>query len=276
MFDGQFFPGQAMQFEGGPPRPPWYKRSGQYIAEKTGLSSSLQLCLDAGENASLPAASTQWLDLSGNGYDFDFGAATAAPTINGTPGDLLKGTYLGFDGGDYLTYDSANEAWMNGLHKDSAVFWAACWIYPAGATANNIIGNNQGSTSAHGIDWHVNTSTTRNFLRIANGTGTAAFNSNLLSSFVDGSWQFAAIAVDEAAGTGFMCRNAGYQSITPTYSSPSASDASFTLQVGARGNNSGPLPNGARLGMLLMGTGSIPSQDAFTAFYRASRCRFEA
>lgn len=252
----------------------WRGANGLYVARKLGLQG-LQLCLDAGDADSLPAASSQWLDLAGSGYDFDFGAAGAAPAISGTAGQLALGNYLAFDGGDYLTYDSANEAWMNSIHKDGAVFWGACWIYPAGSAQNRIVGNYGNSASNIGFGWYINTSTGGHTFLQARGTGSFGYGPTSIQGFADGAWQFAAIAINEAVGTGFQCRNGVFSALTPSYGTPSASDATYTTQVAANGNNTTPLPNGARLGMLLMGTGSIPPSGQMAALFDATRGRFQ-
>ena len=96
-----------------------------------GLTSGLRVVLDAG---SADAGSGQsWLDVSGNGVDFFRGAdgnsSTDDPAYNGTLGNLSSSEYYSYDGGDFFTYDSTNESWMQDMHKDNAEFSIAMWLY---------------------------------------------------------------------------------------------------------------------------------------------------
>jgi len=142
-------------------------------ARKLGLSSSLKLCLDAGDAASAPSSPTKWLDLSGNGYDFNLGAdgthpGTDEPTLNGTPGQA--GTYFGFDDSDFFTCDAANEAWMQNLHKDNALLTIVSWVYPTedgGAGVNGLFGTGGNSSSQTGV----------RFLCQADGSGRVSWAS---------------------------------------------------------------------------------------------------
>lgn len=90
------------------------------IIEKLNLTANLKLCLDAGDINSYPGSGTKWLDTSGNGYDFDFGDGSTSstyPTFNGVAGNLSANEFFSSDGGDYFSYDSANEPWMDELHN---------------------------------------------------------------------------------------------------------------------------------------------------------------
>jgi len=95
-----------------------------------GLTSGLQLALDAGDTNSYSGSGQSWLDTSGNGYDFFRGITGGAnsddPTFNGTSGGISINEYWSFDGDDFFIYDSANETWMNNLHKNNAQ-WS--WLF---------------------------------------------------------------------------------------------------------------------------------------------------
>jgi len=88
------------------------------------LDTNLKLCLDAGEGDSYTSGQS-WLDLAGSGYDFFLGqdgsSDSTDPTFNGVANTMTSSEYWSFDGGDYFTYDTTNETWMENLHKAGAL-----------------------------------------------------------------------------------------------------------------------------------------------------------
>src|SRR5690349_1915490 len=124
------------------------------VIQQLGLTTGLKLCLDAGDSASVAVGSqAKWLDVAGNGYDFYRGSSAAGdaaePTFNGTPGNLSASEYFSSDGGDNFTYDSANESWMDNLHKDGAKFTICCWIWPINGANNIVCGSNGGGLTSN-------------------------------------------------------------------------------------------------------------------------------
>lgn len=276
--DGQFLPSgvQPIQPLGGRPYNRWRGKDFKEVVDGLGLSSGLKLCLDAGDSASYTSGQS-WLDLSGNGYDFFRGAGsgTAAddPTFNGSAGGMTSAEYFSFDGGDYFTYDSANEPWMENLHKDSAVFTIAAWSYIPTAAANRpIFGNNAANAVlANGVCLFVGTADTLNFLCDKSG----AICLNVTGSVVnEGAWNFLAVTLDEAAGTGGFLVNNTWTAFTSTYSSPTASAAAYTTQIGAFGNNGAPLASGARVAELAAWEGVALTQAGLKSVFTATRGRF--
>jgi hypothetical protein len=246
------------------------------ILRRLNLTSGLQLCLDAGDGTSLPAASDTWNDLSGGAYHFYPGSGTGAdaadPTINGTAGQLSSGNYLSFDGGDYLTLNQANPAWVNAIHQDNFIGGMAAWVYIGSDALQGIAGNDANSSSNIGFHWSL--STTNQGIIIVRGGGIA-LNANFSGmNPTAGAWNFVAWAINEPAATGLMFKDGTVQAFTSTYSSPSAGDATYTMQVGSRGNASGPLSNGSRIGMFCAWQGADISQSALEALRQATRGRF--
>ena len=98
-----------------------------------GLTSGIQYALDAGDSNSYSGTGQSWLDTSGNEQDFfrgaDGSASTDDPTFNGTAGGLSDTEYWSFDGGDFFRYDSAQETWMDNLHKNNARFAFMAWVF---------------------------------------------------------------------------------------------------------------------------------------------------
>lgn len=244
-----------------------------YAVKALGLSSNLKLCLDAGDSASYTSG-TKWLDTSGNGYDFDITGAT----FTGTAGGLSRGEYWALDGGDFFTYDSANEAWMENIHKDNAKFTILVWAYiSSSGVTRALIGdtgtNNQGAstgfyltvTSLDDLWLVVHRSNASQTLLIDDDTAPAV-----------GAWSLFGVSLDEAAGTALLQQNSSFSSETGTYSSPSASGASQTLQIAARGAGASPsiMPNGDRMGGVMAWEGVALTQAQMTAVFNATRSRF--
>lgn len=228
------------------------------VLRKLGLTPGLQFCLDAGDAASF-ASGQSWLDRSGNGQDFFVGlngSATASdPTFTGTAGRLSSGEYFACDGGDYFTYDTANETWMESLHKDSALFSFACWMYPAGSAANGLFGTLGNSASNHGAQLLCNTSNGNVSYQVGNGSGTLALNASSNLGAVAGAWQFFAVMVNEAESRVVRMRNLTAAETSSAYGSPSSSAATSVFGVGQLGGGSTPLPNGGRIAFAAAWTG---------------------
>ena len=238
-----------------------------------GLTSGLQLCLDAGDALSYTSGQS-WLDRSGNGYDFFVGATSSSegsdPTFNGTAGRRSSGEYWSFDGGDYFKYNSANETWMENIHKNNAKFTMACWLYIGStATQSGFAGDYQ--TGPIGFIWqHTNTGGIQ-FL-VVNTAFVMQVNGSTATA---GVWQFHAVSVDEAVGAngGFLLLNLTKVSFTSTYASPSSSAATATFEIGSVGGAREPLTNTSRMGMFAAWTEAL-TETQLTAFYMATRGRF--
>jgi hypothetical protein len=225
-----------------------------------GLTSGLKVCLDTGDGQSYSSGQS-WLDRSGNGYDFFLGATGSAagddPTFNGTPNKYSSGEYFAYDGGDFFRYDSANETWMQNLHKDNAKFSliALCFMVPASsqvvfATAN--LDTQIGVRYSYGTSGH-------NIL-VANGSGSPALSQISVGlGATDNAWHMLGISIDEAVGASgaFHYRNGSTGTFTSTYTSPSASSATSTAEIGAAGGV-GPATSGSRIGALAMWEGVTP------------------
>ncbi|MBZ9850122.1 LamG domain-containing protein [Mesorhizobium sp. CA14] len=245
--------------------------------DKLGLTSNLRLCLDAGAAASLPTGSTKWLDLSGGGYDFFRGVTVGAegsdPTINGTANARSSAEFLSFDGGDYLTYDSANEGWMNNFHKAGAQWTVATWIWYAASTSAGFIGTNGNSVSP---GFAVGMNGSGKLATIVHNNSTQIINNATAASIPTGGWCFLANSFDSSGGaTGnILAINGAYETATATLNSPSASNAAVTMQIGSRANGTVPLPNGSRMAGFMIWEGRALNQAELTAVFNATRVRF--
>ncbi|MES0134523.1 hypothetical protein NKJ88_06105 [Mesorhizobium sp. M0016] len=241
-----------------------------------GLSTNLRLCLDAGDAVSLPAASTKWVDLSGNGYDFfrgaTIGAETSDPTINGTPGGLSSAEYLSFDGGDYLKYDTTNETWMENCHKAGAKFTFFGWFNFSGFSATQrLCGNSISSNAANtGTRWNMTTTTQQLFISRAGGQ-VLAFVANHGSPT---GWQCLAVSIDAAGNAGIMMQNGAFTTGTATYATPSTGASTEGFCVCAAGNGDGPLLAGGRCAGFMAWEGRALTQAEITSLFTSTRGRF--
>lgn len=243
------------------------------ILHDIGLRNGLVLCLDARDNRSYPGSGTQWLDMSGNGHDFDFGAAGAAPTFTGTANE--RDAYILFDGGDILTYETSNAAWMTAMHQASATF---SWIFGVyhitgqdtlmGDTAAT---SGSGLTAGTGVNCTINSTDVVAF-RVRNAASAVMTNYISTATMTENAWNFFGISINSAAGAsgGFAQVNGAAETFDATYTSPAAGNATATLQLGAHGNAASPLTSGARLAYVAAWNRSLSAAE-LTKAYRALR-----
>lgn len=251
------------------------------ILTQLNLLTGLKLCLDAGDAASY-ASGQSWLDLSGGGYDFFRGTTSGSestdPTFNGTAGGLSSAEYWSFDGADLFTYDAANETWMNNIHKDNAKLWLAIWVWlPTGIANDGLVGDGGATFSGVGFDVRcLSGPGAIQFVGLHADGSTFSIAESSGHSWVADAWNFVGLSLDEAVGAGGLLWNInGNQSSgNSTYNSPSASNATQTLQLGARGNASNPLNNTSRLAIVMIGEGVTLTADQLAAIFNATRGRF--
>lgn len=246
------------------------------IIDDLNVKANLRLCLDAHDGQSYSGSGQVWLDRSGGGYDFFRGANNTAttddPTFNGTANS--PDAYWSFDGGDFFRYDSANESWMNGLHKANAKATWCAWYYPI-AGVNNMVAGTLGNLggSAIGI-WFGSGADNNPSLRVGSGTLQPGTYTNP-GTIVSAQWQFIAVSYDTTIGpNGAIAQLNGAQTlVNSSYTStPSAADATTTLEIGSRGNgpSQSPLPNGSRLACVAAWDRAL-SQAELLAIFNATR-----
>lgn len=242
------------------------------------LTTNLKLCLDAGDSASYTSGQS-WLDRSGGAFDFFLGSdgspGASDPTFAGTAGYL--GSYWLFNGSQYFTYDSPNETWMQ-IHLNNSVFTLIAFYYYLGGN-NRIAGTDAGSASNIGFTY--DSGATQNFL-VTNGVPGTSINvlgtSNAVSSI---GWHMVGLSLNEAtgAGGGFFYHNGGYDqssgsdTFNSTYTSPSASNATYTMQLSALGNATSPTGASNKLACLAMWSIALTKANMDT-IWTAMRGRF--
>jgi hypothetical protein len=247
------------------------------------LTSGLKLCLDAGD-ASSYSSGQSWLDLSGSGYDFNRGTTSAAqasdPTFNGSAGGLSSAEYWDFDGGDFFTYDSANETWMQNIHKDSAKFTLVAWgRWPLGVS-QIVFGDSAGGVSNTGFHFAVRVAGGLLF-SACNGSGVAALSMISTALVTTNAWSFIAVSLDEASvNSGIMQINAVQETgKAAAYTSPASGSASYPVQLGAAGDNgvgTPPFTNGSREAVACAWEGVALTAAQLMDLFNATRGRLGA
>ena len=252
--------------------PPLIARQGPSLMDailSAGLSSNLQLCLDAGDPISYPGSGTKWLDRSGNGYDFFLGTdgTTSAPTFVSAG----RGSYWNM-AGKFFRYDSTNETWMQNLHKDNAI-WSFVLIYYRAASASTHFGTDAGTTTG------IHVAGTNNFT-VTNATATVITKAGDLTPTAN-TWYFLGDSLTEAtgAGGGFLYANGAYNKVSgsdtfdSTYSSPASGNATATMEIGAEGNGANTSPANARLSCIAIWGGTAITKANMDTLYAALRGR---
>lgn len=238
-----------------------------------GLTTNLQLCLDAGDILSWPGSGLKWLDRSGNGYDFFLGddGTTNAPSFVGAIGG--RQSYWLFNGSTYFTYDTTNETWMQNLHKNNAVFSCIDFGYSTDASEPIMWGDSAGTTGIY--------KRTTRVAVVSNATATV-LSKTATTTVTLSSWNMSGLSLTEAtgAGGGFMYMNGAYNQVAgsdtfdSTYSSPAAGDASYTMQIGTIGNNNTISPANTRISCLAIWGGTAISKANMDTLWTAMRVRF--
>jgi len=248
------------------------------LLQQLGLTTNLELCLDAGDAASYTSGQ-KWLDTSENGYDFfrgvDGSAASDDPTFNGSAGGLSASEYWGLDGGDLFKLDQANPTWVENIHKDNAAFTFAFWVYFAShAGPQEIVYTSHVATGLVGFQiYAINANLA---VDVAKGVTSDAMSVQVVTDavFSTSAWEFGAISGNEATGDWILQINGTQQSWSSvTYVSPSASAASNALTLCSRTAGTFPLEAGARFAQIA-GFSTMLNAAQLNAIFQATRGRF--
>jgi len=256
----------------------WRGTDLRYIIRKLGLATSVQIILDAGCSDSYSSGQT-WTDLTGGGSNFTLGADGSAtstdPTFNGTAGRLTSSEYFSLDGGDYFRIGS-NTTFINGLHRNNAVWSFACWAYLSDVTAANhaLMGTSGFNTTNHGVGFRWNTTDALRLV-VHNASGSAALDVTAAFTISANTWTFFGVSIDESVGANGLrfVANAQTSLATSTFSSPSASNATNALELGAGGSGAVPLLSGSRFACAAFWSRALSAAE-FASLYRITRTRF--
>lgn len=249
-----------------------------------GLTANSKLVLDAGDSASYSGAGQSWLDRSGGGYDFFRGATSGAeasdPTFTGSSGDLTSATYWSFDGGDYFTYDTTNEAWMQTLHKDGAVISAIAAVYLPNLVASAGLWGTSGNSPGPGSRMYFTDSEQLSY-QVGKGSDPDVLVKSTDAGISTGAWHIVGLSVNENGGNvSFFYVDGAYKqtgasnTFDAAYTNPSAANAAYTMQIAAMGNNEKMFESGARLGFLGIWQGTALSKANFDTLYADLKGRY--
>lgn len=250
-----------------------------YSLQTLGLTGGLKLCLDAGDRASYPGSGTKWLDTSGGGYDFDFGdgsTSSTRPTFNGTAGGLSSSEYLSFDGGDYLTYDSANESWMKSLHKNGQAVSIMAVVRIPSDDNFYIAATEEGSTSELGMSL-LYSAVSDKVIGVVVNSSTLTSVGNAASAISPPRTMLVGLSITMGAGNSYTTVQDG-TAATGTMSgsfTPSSSDSSGgRMTIGARPTGTNTAPSGARIYELAIWEGKELSATEWQAIFQARRAKY--
>ena len=145
---------------------------------------------------------------------------------------------------------------MNNIHKNNALFTMAMWIYSPASLSGGLAGSNASTFTKIGFNWEGDGSR-KVSLRVTSGGAEAmpAATSRGDTALNSSAWNFTAYSIDEAtgAGGGFGYLNGAYNQVSgsdtfnATYSSPSGSSATHTMEILAHGNAQFPTQSGTRV-----------------------------
>lgn len=255
------------------------------IVHALGLTSGLKVLLDAGDNASYDGSSQTWTDLSGGGYSFLRGTTSGAegsdPTFNGTAGGRSANDYFSHDGGDLFTLNQAAPSWQSDMHQSGALFTMLFWNYvnnisslaptqnfvgagdalSAASAASAISFTASGSSLRH-LSFSVNNETTL----VGGGASTLAVNNN--------AWNMIGVALDMAAGDITFQINGSSETISASFTSPSAVSSHTPLRLGALAADAyGAVSNGCRSSFAGIWSSVLTSTQRGN-FWQATRGKF--
>jgi len=265
------------------PRETLYK-----TAQMLGITSGLQLLIDAGDAASFVSGAQQVNDRSGAGNHLRVGATTGVDASG--PADMLWTGVTGRQSKDEYWYPGANLGglvrstggaalpWADSMHGNNASFALAGWTY---VVPDASIGGSQMLETmavANGIGFVFGTGYTAEGANagklmwwVANGTGTVAkvFSSGVVPT---NQWVYYALIVDEAAGTYSMWVNDVLTTGAITYASPSATTSDDSLWILTTADAS--TANHRFANMAIWQGGAIPSSAKLGELFQAMRGKF--
>ena len=210
------------------------------------------LWLDAADLSTISVATgvSTWRDKSGNQRNFSQPTGGTQPTL--TPNGLNGNNVLSFNGSQWLTSDSTVATW-NSLHNanGSSIFA----VLKAGNTndpnaIHGLMGTNGGAAANIGTyiayDDRASVPTNNRVLAQVSGGGSTSVSAASADNLMPANApvilsHIADPSNSTAANRSFVRVNKTLSQINTQTATPSASNASFALQIGALGGNTVPL-----------------------------------
>lgn len=245
---------------------------------EAGLTTNLKLVLDAGDSQSYDGTSQKWLDRSGGGYDFFLGTngtvQSTDPTFNGTAGRQTASEYFSTDGGDYFSYDTSIETWMQNLGKSGSTFTVLGVFYIPSDTDSTLVSTRGATASSYGWSLAYVQAFDRFALQFVDAGGTVISLGLLVApTITTPGLYFYAISGTLTNGAAYNTHlngtnNGGTLAVTGTANSPTNN-----MKILTRGDVSVSAASGTRIHALAIWDGVL-SQANFTTLWNRLRSRF--
>ena len=229
-----------------------------------GLETGIKFTLDAAMSGSHKPGNNRWYDVSNllgstrsGGLNFYLGSsatigAAEDPTWNGVENGGSANEFFSFDGGDRFDFDTSMPSWMDGLHKDGALFSAFTWVYLSSlGVAQSIFGTHGNNLAGHGAALIIAATNVVQF-SANNGSGTAALQIGTGTIPLQVGWNAIGFSIHELSQRVNFFVNGTMKQFTNSYVGPSTSPATYRLQIGARGNANLPMAAGSRMASIAM------------------------
>jgi hypothetical protein len=254
------------------------------VIHALGLTSGLQLILDAGDEDSYTSGQT-WTDLSGAGTDFYRGSTSSSqstdPTFNGVVGGRSSAEYFSLDGGDFFTIVSANPSWVEDMHQSGGTWTVAEWIRVGTLSDSNYWGSlGDGQLTGQpttgillGVGVTAVGTTNSQFLAQVNNNSSSAWFKKSTASVTGSAWNFVAASVNLGTGLGVLQINGTTESSTTAPGALAAGSATAKLNIGAIGSGEFPDTSGMRFGQIAIWDTAL-SAAQLAALFQASRGKY--
>jgi hypothetical protein len=219
------------------------------ILTEYSLTGGLVGAWDAGASASYSGSGQTWTNLTTSSvFTMSLGSSTSAdaadPTFNGTAGSLDSSTYFSC-ASDYFTNTSASSFRFGKVLHQSGVGHGGLMLFGTSSTIGvntGLVGTYGGSGSNHGFAIDISAGNAFRIL-FSNGDGSTE-TTTIGPSVAANTWylMYYYMKPDGSPNFYFYINGTSYNP-TVSLASPSSSDSTYNLQVGARGNGNAPFVN---------------------------------
>lgn len=247
-----------------------------------GLTSGLQVCVDAGDFESYIGSGQSWLDRSPNGNYFFLGNSGGSlndPVFSG-PAAYPAAYFAVTATGNFFSYFTASATFFDSMHKDGAIYSAAILFYHTGVSSYWFWGDAAADTGETGTQLGF---VGPNKLKLSvTVTASTTLAMGAIATFTpsSGAWHMLGVSVSEPGATGFFYLDgaflpvSGSNTFVATYSGPSAGAAAQFFSVFARGQNNTTTPSqGGKISFLSMWNVALTKAN-FDSIWALLRSRF--
>lgn len=222
------------------------------------------LLVDVGDSDSYAGTGQTLTDVSGGTeYNLFRGATASAATDDPTFVSADLASFFEHDGADFfrqtesLADFGADEG--DSFHKNNATWTMLMWVYVPNTSGNDgLFGTSGGQSANIGVTFKLD-GTEKMELDVDAG-GSRALSFKVDSGLSNSEWHLIAVSIDEATGSGggFFWADGEYVQVSSadtfdaSYSSPSSSAATHTLDVGSSGNGAQIISNTFRVAAFVL------------------------